>query len=254
MELSVKTIDELRILKDDYERLERLFDLEYLCSVFDIMECEDGFRDVLSYEIFNESKDIAYTKGGRVFVGLENALLETESIAYECGIGESDIINPARNMFMLYILFHEFTHISQNYGFSFYPEVNELFLTLGERRKDFMYILMNIFGRKNMIHERHANTHSLRLLLGIYESGYLNSLLGSIYYSMVNEGLSKKYTDKCINMLKLKGNDLNNLPLLIKLDLGLSLTAEEMKIFSEIMEKDICYTEKIKELKILDRK
>lgn len=118
MELSTKAISAIKEVKNDYSRLNRLADIEFLITIFDIMDKEEGFSDVLSYEIIEYGKYVAMESQGRVFIDLNRALNETNNLY---SVNHSDITTSsevdARNMFMLVIMFHEFVHIAQEFSF-----------------------------------------------------------------------------------------------------------------------------------------
>lgn len=228
MELSTSAKEAIYELRTDYERQNRLADLEFLCTVFDIMDKEEGFRDVLSYEVIDNSRNLAYEMVGRVVIDLSNALKETSYLSniFKCYYDKERII-PVRNMFMLAIMFHEFTHVSEEFGFSEIADVNKYFESFYAKNRTLIYKLMRLFNNNAMMDERYANAHTYRLLSDIYPGGYLNQILGDAYFAMVDGNIKHKHFENSIKRLKLYQDNLASLPLITRLDLGVPLSSLE---------------------------
>lgn len=255
MELSTNAKKSIIDVRKIYEDKSRLADVDFLCSIFDIMASEDGFNEVLSYEITSHDKCIAHEQRGRVFIDLDKASKETLSL-YKMQrnnkVFESEI--ACRNMFMLVIVFHELSHISQDYGFSNFPNLNNLFEAFEDAYDKYRYfIYYGLFKRRYDFCERHANMHAYRLLSDIYKGDSLDEILGDNYFAMVKGNIKRKYVDYAVKHLGMTCGYLEDLPLIQKLDACITLSCEEEAfvrgIISEYELGNINFSESIKKLK-----
>lgn len=255
MELSTNAKKSINDVRKIYEDRNCLADVDFLCSIFDIMEQEDGFHEVLSYEIMSGDKRIAYEQRGRVFIDLDKARKETlysYKCAKKCNDVESEI--ACRNMFMLVIVFHELSHISQDYGFSNFTALNNLFEAFEDAYDKYRYfIYYGLFKRRYDFCERHANMHSFRLLSDIYKNDSLNEILGDNYFAMVKGNIKRKYVDYAIKHLGMTYGYFETLPLIQKMDACITLSFEEEAfvrgIISDYELGNIDFSESIKQLK-----
>lgn len=248
MELSKRAINELISLKDEYERKETLADSRFISNALDIIESEDRFHNLLTYEFSDDEDFPCCTEDNKIFINFDRLLKFSKRNLH---LFNEDFLEEEmfalRNLEVLSALMHESSHVWYFCGLDDYDEINRLYLKINEvcdtRHGKFIY---NIF-RSNICIERHANIEATRELGYIYDRtkfAYIPPIFHMVYLDCLYGCLSP--VEKTLLFMRVKNDfKIDNIPIPKLIDVGFKIDKETRKHLGEIVAKeargDICY-------------
>lgn len=181
MELSRIAIKELKQLRMDYERQEKLFDVNFIKSGLEIIESEDKFKGNIELIITDDGIS-GEENNGKIYISpseLERHAFEILEIFND--YYTEDTIYLIKNYFAIYALLHECGHVWQDLGLDDDEVVNRFYAILNKKKRNIIRILFGRF-RDYFSYERHANIDAHKHLLLIYEDSDLVNI-SQIFYT-----------------------------------------------------------------------
>ncbi len=181
MELSSQAINELKQLRIDYERKEKLFDLNFIKSGLEIIESEQRFKGNIELIITDDGISGA-ENNGKVYIcppALEKHAVEILDVFED--YYTVDTMYLIKNYFAIYTIIHESGHVWQDLGLDDDEVVNRFYAILNKKRRNLLRIILGRYG-DYFSNERHANIDAHKYLLQIYDDSNLVNI-SQIFYT-----------------------------------------------------------------------
>lgn len=181
MELSRIAIKELKQLRMDYERQEKLFDVNFIKSGLEIIESEDKFKGNIELIITDDGIS-GEENNGKIYISpsaLEKHAFEILEIFDD--YYTEDTIYLIKNYFTIYALLHECGHVWQDLGLDNDEVVNRFYAILNKRKRNILRFFLGGL-RDYFSNERHANIDAHKHLLLIYDDSDLVNI-SQIFYT-----------------------------------------------------------------------
>lgn len=230
MELSRIAIKELKQLRMDYERQEKLFDVNFIKSVLEIIESEDKFKG--NIELIITDNDISGEENnGKIYISpseLERHAFKILGIFYD--YYTEDTIYLVKNYFTIYALLHECGHVWQDLGLDDDEVVNRFYAILNKKKRNIIRILLGSHG-DFFSNERHANIDAHKQLLLIYDDSDLVNISQIFYMDLIIYLYDKlSPTEKMQKMFLMPQRfDASSLSVMKRLEVGFPVDKEIIK-------------------------
>lgn len=261
MELSNKAIENIKDLKCDYESKGKLVDKAYLDKLFAIIKDEGMFYWKLQYEYTNKASkvDTMYVEHKRVYICLENLIKKCYELAsIWLDQFENTRIIEIQNIYAIYSVLHECTHIYQVFGLYENSELNRLYKNLYDKSERLNLFQMISYSKHPLRYsfERNAILNSFREVARVTDGTEYHDVPEVNYMYAVNDYGVKcpiKYT--LIKYRLTDDYDFSDLSLFEKMEHGCFLTPEEEEKIIDITNlygsEEISYNDGINRLRLL---
>lgn len=183
MKLTGSVVEELKNLKEYYEMHERLFDIDFVASYFDIINSTDVFRNKVDIEVIDDEYFVADEEKGLItfsLKGVEREAMKVLSIFTELYTSETEYL--IKNYFALLTLLHETSHVAQTFCLDEDDVVNEYYYLLLKRRI-FSWLYSNLGDF--LSYERHANIDVHSVLIDVYDDSDLAVISKTYYLNLI---------------------------------------------------------------------
>ena len=229
MEIRKKTLDELKKLRLDYEKSEKLFDANFIKSGLEIIEMEDKFCGKINLEIMDDEYISAEENNGLIRVSLKSL----ERHAYEVlnvfeELYTKDTVYLIKNYFALLTLVHESSHVWQDLGLDDDSVVNEFYYQIYKRRT---LSVVTSFLSDFYSNERHANIDAHKILLDVYDDSELVTISKTFYLNLILYLYGRFSPTEKMQMMFLIPNkfDSSNICTMKKLEVGFPVSGDIIK-------------------------
>lgn len=180
MILTQSTIDEIKKVKNDYERKYKLADKTFMKEVLSILKQESKLYWHIKYEFLDDKNQLgAFIEEDIMYFQYEQLLKYCMEHAkhWEGSMGIADL-TPIINLYFIVTMFHETSHIWQIKGLSENKEVNRFYQDVYKKFEEYhlLFRLKYYFNPLIFSFERHANIDSYRETSRIYQ--------GTIYHDV----------------------------------------------------------------------
>lgn len=241
MELTKDAIKELIVLKNEYEKNEKLADKKFIRRALDIIEAEERFHNLLKYNFDDDLNWPCMEENELVSIDIKSMLKFSKK---DLSLYKDDYYPEEffaiRNIKVLYCLIHEASHVWQFCGLDDYDEINRLYYEINLVEDTFYNRLMYKLFAYYHSFERHANVDAYRELTKIYEkSKYaripsINHMVClSDFYGLLSP------VEKTLLLMHIE-NDFNteNIPTPTLINIGFRISKKDFKELNQIIIKE----------------
>lgn len=190
MDLPKSTLNELKKLRIDYEKREKVFDIDFILAYFDLVNGTSLFNDSIAFSFVDNPRVSAYENCGVVTVsieGLKRQAMQILSVFTELYTPETEY--RIKNLFALLALAHETSHVAQSFGLDPDEVVNEFYRALNSRAimGHVVSVLSTVcsFFSDISSFERHANIDAHKALIDIYDDSPLGVIPKTFYLDLI---------------------------------------------------------------------
>ena len=236
MEISSKAIEQIKDVRISYEKKEQVFDRPFFDEIFLILSKEEQLRDKI--KLVYDEKGLgftAYVEDDEIHIVLKNLVKDCFSRAMQwMSQFENMSIVSVQNLYGIYAVFHELTHIWQTYGCNRDSEVNRLYKDLFDKTQHLTWYQAFLYNSHalDFCFERNAELEAFREVVRIYEGSLYREVAETCYMMNIdNYGKGKNnpvyYT---LKLLKMKNDyDFSNLSNIERLEHGIIVDDDTMK-------------------------
>lgn len=226
MELPKNVINELKQIRVDYERKEKLFDENFVFSLYDAIDGTELFRDKTDIILADKRGLTSCENNGEIWFslkGVEEYSMEILSVFTELYTEETKYL--IKNYFAILTMIHEFPHVSQDLGLDEDEVVNEFYSKLFSRRL-LSFILAPLSDFYS--HERHANIDANKTLIDVYDDSPLSTIPKTYYLNLIEYLYGKTSPTEKMQMMFLLPDyfDTSKLSNMKKLEVGFPVEKE----------------------------
>lgn len=261
MELSSRAIENIKDLKCDYERKQKLVDKAYIDKLFDIIKNEGMFYWKLQYEYNLKANrtDTMYVEYKKVFVCLENLIKKCYELA-SIWIDQFENVRivEIQNIYAIYSVLHECTHIYQVYGLYENSELNRLYKALYDKAEKLNIFQIWSYSKHPLRYsfERNAVLNSFREVARLTDGTEYHDVPEINYMYAVNDYGKKFPIEYTLDKYHLKDDyDFESLSVFEKMEHGCFLTSDEEEKIIDITNlygtDEISYNEGINKLRLI---
>ncbi|MCH5167277.1 MAG: hypothetical protein J1F35_05225 [Erysipelotrichales bacterium] len=241
MELTNKAVRELTALKDEYERKEQLADKKFMVSALDILEAEARFQGLLEYDFVDHDYWTIFTEGELISINFKKLLdySKKELSLYKKKYKKEELF-AIRNMYVLYCLIHEGSHVWQFCGLDDYDEINRYYNAIDFDEEDLYNRLKYRLFHDTYSFERHACIDANRELAKIYGGTKFAKIatMAHMYYLSSNYGILSPVEKTLLIRHKKNDFDTTDIPTPLLIDVGFRLDKDTYKEFEQIIIKE----------------
>ena len=242
MEISSKAIDGIREVRLDYERQQKVFDRPFFDEIFSILRQEEMLKDKL--KVMYDAKGwglTAYVIEDEIHIVLKN-LVKDCLIRAEQWMSQFDDMRivEVQNLYGIYAVFHELTHIWQTYGCNRDEEINRLYYDLFAKTQNLTFYQTFMYSRHalNFCFERNAMLEAFREVTRVYEGSEYREVAEASYMMSIDDygaGKNANPVDYTLKILKMKNDyDFSNLTNIEKLEHGIIVDKNTMRKAGDI--------------------
>ncbi len=229
MELRERAIEYLRDLRISYEQKEKLADLKFVKSCFEIIKSTDGFQNKLDLII---SDELVYTstENGKILFNME--CLNDESLCVLEGFEDLYMPNKkkdALNYVTMLSLLHECAHAWYDLLLDPSEEVNILYYEFAKKKLEHN-ILYRFFG-DCFSFERHANIDTHKVLIDVYADSPLGKISKTYYLDLLTFLYGRLSPTEKTQIMLLIGKHFTygKVDIMKRLEVGFPMEKETMK-------------------------
>lgn len=236
MEISSSAIEQIKDVRISYEKKQQVFDRPFFDEIFLILSKEAKLRDKIKV-VYDEKRYgfTAYVEEDEIHIVLKNLVRDCFARAEQWMSQFDDMrIVEVQNLYAIYAVFHELTHIWQIYGINRDPEINRLYKDLFEKTEHLTFYQTYMYNRHalNFCFERNAELEAFREVARIYEGSEYREVAEACYMMDI-DNYGNKYNnpvDYTLKILRMKNDyDFSNLSNIEKLEHGIMVDDEVMK-------------------------
>ena len=225
MEISSKAIEGIKEIRLEYERQQKVFDRPFFDEIFAILQQEEMLKDKI--KVMYDAKGwglTAYVIEDEIHIVMKNLVKDCLARAEQWISQFKDMrIVEVQNLYGIYAVFHELTHIWQTYGCNRDSEINRMYYDLFEKTQNLTYYQTYMYDRHALrfCFERNA------FLEGFREVAEANYMMSIDDYGV---GKGKNPVDYTLSILRMKNDyDFSNLSNIERLEHGIMVDEDTMK-------------------------
>ena len=237
MEISSKAIEEIKEVRLEYERQQKVFDRPFFDEIFAILQQEEMLKDKI--KVMYDAKGwglTAYVIEDEIHIVMKNLVKDCLARAEQWISQFKDMrIVEVQNLYGIYAVFHELTHIWQTYGCNRDPEINRMYYDLFEKTQNLTYYQTYMYNRHALrfCFERNAVLEGFREVARVYEGSEYREVAEANYMMSIDDygaGKGKNPVDYTLSILRMKNDyDFSNLSNIERLEHGIMVDEDTMK-------------------------
>lgn len=236
MEISSGAIEKIKDVRIEYEKKQQVFDRPFFDEIFDILAKEKMLRDKIKV-VYDEKRYgfTAYVEDDEIHIVLKNLVKDCFARAEQwMSQFENMRIVEVQNLYGIYAVFHELTHIWQIYGCNRDAEINRMYKALFDKTEHLTWYQAFLYNRHalDFCFERNAELEAFREVARVYEGSEYREVAEACYMMNIdNYGRGHNnpvaYT---LNILKMKNDyDFSGLTNIERLEHGIMVDEDTMK-------------------------